>query len=79
MEYARIAAAVKQLDETGFRIGGSLQETRFQWLHIAATTKLTFYRISTKRGDMIGNLAGIAAAAAPNLAPLTIPASTTHR
>jgi len=38
---------VKHLDETGFRIGG-----KTQWLHIAATVWLTFYRISPKRGDM---------------------------
>jgi transposase len=54
--YARIAAAaVKHLDETGFRIGG-----KTQWLHIAATVWLTFYRISAKRGEMPENLAGIA-------------------
>ena len=35
------AAAVKHLDETGFRIGG-----RTQWLHIASTLRLTFYRVS---------------------------------
>jgi transposase len=53
---ARIAAAaVKHLDETGFRIGG-----KTQWLHIAATVWLTFYRISPKRGDMPENLTGIA-------------------
>jgi hypothetical protein len=57
----------------------SLQEPQTQWLHIAATTLLTFYCISPKRGDMLENLAGIAVAAAPNPAPLTIPASTTHR
>lgn len=33
-------AAVKHLDETGFRIGG-----RTQWLHIASTIRLTFYRV----------------------------------
>jgi transposase len=54
--YARVAAAaVKHLDETGFRIGG-----KTQWLHIAATVWLTFYRISPKRGDMPENLTGIA-------------------
>lgn len=36
MEYARFAAAVKQLDKTGFRIGG--KSPQIQWLHIAATT-----------------------------------------
>ena len=53
--YARIAAAaVKHLDETGLRIGG-----KTQWLHIAATVLLTFYRIASKRGAMPGNLTGI--------------------
>ena len=54
--YARVAAAaVKHLDETGLRIGG-----KTQWLHIAATALLTFYRVSPKRGDMPENLTGIA-------------------
>jgi transposase len=54
--YARIAAAaVKHLDETGLRIGG-----KTQWLHIAATVLLTFYRIASKRGAMPENLTGIA-------------------
>ena len=33
------AAPVKHMDETGFRIGG-----KTQWLHIASTMLLTFYR-----------------------------------
>jgi transposase len=37
------AAAVKHLDETGFRIGG-----KTQWLHIASTLRLTFYRVSPR-------------------------------
>jgi transposase len=54
--YDRIAAAaVKHLDETGLRIGG-----KTQWLHIAATVLLTFYRISPKRGEMPEKLTGIA-------------------
>jgi transposase len=54
--YDRIAAAaVKHLDETGFRIGG-----KTQWLHIAATTLLTFFRVSPKRGEMPEKLTGIA-------------------
>ena len=48
------AAPVKHLDETGFRIGG-----KTQWLHIASTIRLTFYRISPKRGSLPENLAGI--------------------
>ena len=51
----RVAAApVKHLDETGLRIGG-----KTQWLHIACTLLLTFYRISPKRGSMPDNMAGI--------------------
>jgi transposase len=48
------AAAVKHLDETGFRIGG-----RTQWLHIASTLRLTFYRVSPKRGSLPANVTGI--------------------
>lgn len=48
------AAAVKHLDETGFRVGG-----RTQWLHIASTVLLTFYRISPKRGSLAHNLTGV--------------------
>jgi transposase len=48
------AAAVKHLDETGFRIGG-----KTQWLHIASTIWLTFYRVSPKRGSLLANVTGI--------------------
>ena len=48
------AAAVKHLDETGFRIGG-----KTQWLHIAATRWLTFYRTAPKRGSRWEGLLGI--------------------
>ena len=41
-------------DETGFRIGG-----KTQWLHIASTILLTFYRISPKRGSLPLNVTGI--------------------
>jgi len=51
----RVAAApVKHLDETGFRIGGQTQ-----WLHIASTVLLTFYRMSPKRGSLPQGVAGI--------------------
>src|SRR4029077_2940284 len=51
----RVAAApVKHMDETGFRIGG-----KTQWLHIASTVWLTFYRISPKRGSLLAKVTGI--------------------
>jgi transposase len=48
------AAPVKHMDETGFRIGG-----KTQWLHIASTVWLTFYRTATKRGSLLANVTGI--------------------
>jgi transposase len=48
------AAPVKHLDETGFRITG-----KTQWLHIASTLWLTFYRVAAKRGDLLPKVAGI--------------------
>src|SRR5471032_485197 len=50
------AAPVKHRDETGFRIGG-----KTQWLHIASTIWLTFYRTSLKRGSLLENVLGIVA------------------
>jgi len=51
----RVAAApVKHMDETGFRIGG-----KTQWLHIASTVLLTFYRVSPKRGSLLAHVTGI--------------------
>jgi transposase len=47
------AAAVRHLDETGFRIGG-----KTQWLHTASTADLTYYRVSEQRGAMLGTLSG---------------------
>jgi transposase len=47
-------ASVKHMDETGFRISGKLQ-----WLHIASTFLLTFYRVSPKRGSLLENVTGI--------------------
>ena len=46
-------APVKHMDETGFRIGG-----KTQWLHIACTIWLTFYRVSAKRGSLLANVTG---------------------
>jgi len=47
-------AAVKHMDETGLRIAGVLQ-----WLHVASTWLLTFYRTSNKRGAMLEGVSGI--------------------
>ena len=51
----RVATApVKHMDETGFRIGG-----KTQWLHIASTVLLTFYRVSQRRGSLLAHVTGI--------------------
>src|SRR5437868_15057709 len=47
-------AQVKHMDETGFRIGG-----KTQWLHVASTALLTFYRVCARRGCLLANVAGI--------------------
>jgi transposase len=47
-------AAVKHLDETGYRIAGVLQ-----WLHVASTWLLTCYRTSGQRGAMLAGVRGI--------------------
>ena len=48
------AAKVKHLDETGFCI-----TAKTQWLHIAATPWLTWYRTSPKRGSLPENFTGV--------------------
>ena len=47
-------AAVKHVDETGYRITGVRQ-----WLHVASTGLLTSYRTSAKRGAMLAEVRGI--------------------
>lgn len=47
-------AKVKHLDETGFRLG-----TKTQWLHIASTALLTFYRVCANRGSLMVGVVGI--------------------
>ena len=47
-------APVKHMDETGFRIGGTTQ-----WLHVACTALLTFYRTCAKRGSLLANVTGV--------------------
>jgi transposase len=46
-------APVRNLDETGLRIGGKLQ-----WLHTASTPALTSYRVTEKRGEVTEGLEG---------------------
>jgi transposase len=48
------AAAVKHMDETGFRISG-----KTQWLHVACTVLCTFYRVSARRGSLLAQVSGI--------------------
>ena len=48
------SAPVKHMDETGFRIGG-----KTQWLHVACTSLLTFYRTCVRRGSLLASVAGI--------------------
>src|SRR5271157_5849105 len=59
-------APVKHMDETGFRIGG-----KTQWLHVASTALLTFYRVCAKRGSLLANVAGIVVRLDRNLAVAT--------
>ena len=47
-------AKVKHLDETGFRLG-----SKTQWLHIASTALLTFYRVCAERGSLLAGVLGI--------------------
>jgi len=49
-------APLKHMDETGFRIGG-----KTQWLHVACTILLTFYRTCAKRGSLLAGVTGIVA------------------
>jgi len=42
-----VAAKVRHLDETGFRIGG-----KTRWLHSASTAVYTHYRVGETRGDV---------------------------
>ena len=48
------SAPVKHMDETGLRVGG-----RTQWLHVASSAGLTFYRVSAGRGSLLDGVAGI--------------------
>jgi transposase len=46
-------AAVRHLDETGFRIGG-----KTRWLHTVSTAAMTYYRVCEQRGAMFEALRG---------------------
>ena len=47
-------APVKNLDETGFRIGA-----KTQWLHVISNDKMTHYRVSPKRKDLLNDVTGV--------------------
>src|SRR4029077_1956665 len=47
-------AAVKHMDETGFRIGG-----KTQWLHVASPAWPPFSRVCARRGSLLANVVGI--------------------
>ena len=53
VETAIVAAPVKHLDETGFRIGG-----KTCWMHVTSTDTLTHYRAEEKRGSLPKTLQG---------------------
>jgi transposase len=46
-------AAVKNLDETGFRVAG-----KTQWLHVASTQTATYYHVSPRRKSLLDGLCG---------------------
>lgn len=46
-------AAVKNMDETGFRVAG-----KTQWLHVASTQTETYYHVSPKRKSLLDGLSG---------------------
>ena len=48
-------APVKNLDETGFRVGG-----KTQWMHTLSTPDCTYYHVSPKRKSLIDGVKGIA-------------------
>ena len=54
LEFAR-EAPVKNLDETGFRVGG-----KTQWMHTLSTPDCTYYHVSPKRKSLIDGVKGIA-------------------
>lgn len=47
-------APVKNLDETGFRIGA-----KTQWLHVISNDKMTHYRVSPKRKELLNDITGV--------------------
>ncbi len=49
------------MDETGFRIPGLFDPGtgKLQWLHVASTALMTFYRACAQRGDMLADVVGV--------------------
>lgn len=47
-------AALKHMDETGYRVKGKLN-----WLHVTSNDKLTYYHHAEKRGAMLSGISGI--------------------
>jgi len=45
---------VKNLDETGLRIGG-----KTNWLHVISNCSMTHYRVSKKRGNLLEGIQGV--------------------
>ncbi len=61
------AAAVRHVDETGFRIG-----SKTRWLHSVSTTAMTYYRVCERRGAIFGQGLG------PGEQPVQTPVERWH-
>jgi transposase len=48
------APPIKDIEQTGFRIAG-----KTQWLHMASTLWLTYYRVTARRGSLPAKVTGV--------------------